>query len=113
MTVRSLPLVDSASHRAPLAATARTVDLRALPVNAVWELTLRCDLACTHCSSRAGRPRSDELTTAEALDVVRQMADLGVLEVTLIGGEAYLHEGWTEIVRAIRAHGMECTMVTG
>jgi len=41
------------------------------------------------------------------------MADVGVLEVTLIGGEAYLHEGWIDIVRAIRERGMECTMVTG
>jgi radical SAM protein with 4Fe4S-binding SPASM domain len=41
------------------------------------------------------------------------MADLGVLEVTLIGGEAYLHEGFADVVRAIRSRGMECTMVTG
>lgn len=41
------------------------------------------------------------------------MADLGVLEVTLIGGEAYLHEGWPDVVRRIRERGMECTMVTG
>ncbi len=102
-----------AHRRVPLADDARPVDRRAKPINAVWELTLRCDLSCKHCSSRAGRPRPDELTTPEALDVVGQMADVGVLEVTLIGGEAYLHEGWTEIVRAIRARGMECTMVTG
>ncbi|MGH7297581.1 MAG: radical SAM protein, partial [Polyangiaceae bacterium] len=91
---------------------ARPAD-RERPRYAVWELTLRCDLACRHCSSRAGRARPDELTTAEALDVVAQMADLGVLEVTLIGGEAYLRDDWTDIVRAIRRRGMECTMVTG
>ena len=62
------------------------------PSIAVWEITLRCDLACRHCGSRAGRERPDELTTSEALDVVRQMADLGVKEVTLIGGEAYLRD---------------------
>jgi MoaA/NifB/PqqE/SkfB family radical SAM enzyme len=41
----------------------------------VWELTLRCDLACDHCGSRAGKARPDELSTDEALDVVRQLAD--------------------------------------
>jgi radical SAM protein with 4Fe4S-binding SPASM domain len=107
------PLAAPAQRRLPLADHARPADRRAKPINAVWELTLRCDLACKHCSSRAGRARPDELTTPEALDAVRQMAELGVLEVTLIGGEAYLHEGWTDVVRAIRAHGMECTMVTG
>ena len=83
------------------------------PAYAVWEITLRCDLACRHCSSRAGSPRGDELSSAEALDVVAQMADLGVGEVTLIGGEAYLRGDWLDIVRAVRARGMRCTMVTG
>jgi radical SAM protein with 4Fe4S-binding SPASM domain len=112
---RDLPLAvpGAAARRLPLAEGARTIDRAAKPINAVWELTLRCDLSCQHCSSRAGRPRPDELTTAEAIDLVDQMADLGVLEVTLIGGEAYLHEGWTDVVRAIRRRGMECTMVTG
>jgi radical SAM protein with 4Fe4S-binding SPASM domain len=107
------PLAPPSPRHLPLAEHVRPVDRRAKPINAVWELTLRCDLACRHCSSRAGRARPDELTTPEAIDVVRQMADLGVLEVTLIGGEAYLHDGWTDVVRAIRRHGMECTMVTG
>jgi radical SAM protein with 4Fe4S-binding SPASM domain len=113
---RRLPLAPRAAparRHLPLAAHARPVDRRARPLYAVWELTLRCDLACAHCSSRAGRARPDELTTPEAIEVARQMADLGVLEVTLIGGEAYLHEGWTDVVRAIRDRGMECTMVTG
>ena len=34
----------------------------------------------------------DELTTEEAIDLVKQMAELGVKEVTLIGGEAYLRD---------------------
>lgn len=74
---------------------------------------MRCDLACRHCGSRAGHARPDELSTSEALDVVDQLASLGVLEVTLIGGEAYLFPGWEEIVRAIRARGMSCAMVSG
>lgn len=82
-------------------------------MHAVWELTLACDLACRHCGSRAGRARPDELTRDEALDLVRQLAELGVKEVTLIGGEAYLCPHWTDVVRAVRAHGMSCALVTG
>jgi MoaA/NifB/PqqE/SkfB family radical SAM enzyme len=62
------------------------------PLYAVWEITLACDLGCRHCGSRAGPRRDTELTTAECLDVVAQMRDLGFREVTLIGGEAYLRE---------------------
>ncbi|MCC6521857.1 MAG: radical SAM protein [Polyangiaceae bacterium] len=81
-------------------------------VHVVWEYTLRCDLACQHCGSRAGRSRERELTTDEALDVVRQVAEMGASEVSLIGGEAYLREDWDVIARAVTDAGMTCTMVT-
>ena len=42
----------------------------------------------------------NELTTAEALAVVRQLAELRVREVALIGGEAYLREDWDTIAQA-------------
>jgi len=112
---RALPLLEpAAAHpRPPLAGETRAVDRAMRPNYAVWELTLACDLSCRHCGSRAGRARPDELTTEEALDLVRQMRALGVQEVTLIGGEAYLHEGWTDVVAEIRRCGMTSTMVTG
>jgi radical SAM protein with 4Fe4S-binding SPASM domain len=109
--MRSLPLIDG--KRLPLAGEARPIDRQLRPILAVWELTLRCDLSCHHCSSRAGRPRSDELSTEEALLLVEQLARLGVLEVTLIGGEAYLRDDWLLIVDALSRRGIECTMVTG
>ncbi|MCA9627572.1 MAG: radical SAM protein, partial [Myxococcales bacterium] len=64
------------------------------PVYCVWELTLACDLGCRHCGSRAKDARAGELTTEECLDVVAQLEELGVREVTLIGGEAYLRDDW-------------------
>ena len=83
------------------------------PTYAVWEVTLRCNQKCRFCGSRAGRPRSDELSTAESIDVVSQLAKMGTREVTLHGGEAYLRPDWLELVRAIRDHGIAPTMVTG
>jgi radical SAM protein with 4Fe4S-binding SPASM domain len=83
------------------------------PVHAVWEITLACDLKCNHCGSRAGTRRPDELSTEECLDVVAQLARLGVREVTIIGGEAYMRKDWLQIIRAIRSHGMLPTMQSG
>ena len=84
-----------------------------VPVHAVWELTLACDLKCHHCGSRAGKRRTNELTTDECLDLVRQLARMGTREVTLIGGEAYLRRDWLQIIREIRDQGMDCTMQSG
>ena len=83
------------------------------PRLAVWELTLKCNLGCKHCGSRAGTSRDYELTTAEALDLVDQLAEVGFREVILIGGEAYLREDWDVIARHIANSGMTCSIVTG
>ncbi|MDB9305033.1 nif11-class peptide radical SAM maturase 3 [Nodularia spumigena CS-591/12] len=80
---------------------------------AVWEITLKCNLACQHCGSRAGHTRTNELSTDEALDLVKQMAEVGIKEVTIIGGEAFLRPDWLEIVQAITEAGMLCGMTTG
>ncbi len=80
---------------------------------AVWEITLKCNLACSHCGSRAGHERTKELSTEEALDLVKQMAEVGIKEVTLIGGEAFLRPDWLEIAKAINDAGMLCGMTTG
>jgi radical SAM protein with 4Fe4S-binding SPASM domain len=93
----------------------RTADDRrsAVPVHVVWEITLACNLKCVHCGSRAGRRRTAELSTAECLDIVRQLAACGTREITLIGGEAYLRRDWLEIAAEIARLGMHCGVQTG
>ncbi|MCW5806167.1 MAG: radical SAM protein [Deltaproteobacteria bacterium] len=86
---------------------------RPFPAYVVWELTLACDHACTHCGSRAGVARDGELTTDEALGVVDQLAAMGTREVVLIGGEAYLHDGFLAIVRALAGRGIAPALTTG
>lgn len=83
------------------------------PAYVVWELTLACDQPCAHCGSRAGPARAHELTTRDALDVVAQLAAMRTREVVLIGGEAYLHDGFLEIASALKAAGIRPTMTTG
>jgi radical SAM protein with 4Fe4S-binding SPASM domain len=87
--------------------------LDCVPVYVVWEITLACNLKCIHCGSRAGHRRAKELTTSEAIDVVRQLAELGTREISIIGGEAFVRKDWLTLVRAIHDHGIDCTMQTG
>ena len=95
--------------------SARITDKNArhTPRYVVWELTLKCDLACRHCGSRAGKARAAELSLDECRDMVRQLAEMGAEEVTLIGGEAYLAPHWLDVVRAISEAGIRCTLTTG
>ncbi len=112
---RQLPIAPHAPparRKLPLA-DARESDRAFQPIYAVWEITLQCDLACRHCGSRAGHERTGELGTAECMDLIRQMAELGVRETTLIGGEAYLRDDWLDIVRELKRVGISPTMTTG
>jgi MoaA/NifB/PqqE/SkfB family radical SAM enzyme len=47
------------------------------------------------------------------LEVADQLCDLGVLEVSLIGGEAFLHPGFLAIVRRLTDRGVLVAMATG
>lgn len=86
---------------------------RPRPVNAVWEITLRCDLACGHCGSRAGRARVGELSGDELMAVADALIRLQTRQVTLIGGEAYLRPEVFDLIRHIADHGVRVAMQTG
>ena len=103
------PLVHTRSRRS-LPARSGAVPTPSL---AVWEFTLACDQACIHCGPRAARARPDELDTEESLALVEQLHAMGVGEISLIGGEAYLRNDFLLIIRRIRELGMVASMATG
>lgn len=78
----------------------------------IWELTLKCNLKCKHCVSSAGPPRANELSTQEALDLCRDLSDLGFKAICLMGGEIFLRKDWDIIVKEIKDLGMNASIVT-
>ncbi len=83
------------------------------PIYAVWEITLRCDHACAHCGSRAAKARPDELDRAQLFEVADALVRLGTREVTLIGGEAYLHPDCEALTAYLTEKGIWVSMQTG
>ena len=88
------------------------IDLR--PRLCVWEITSRCNMRCLHCASDfyGPRKRGSELTTAEALDLCRQLAELGCEKVVLSGGEAILRRDWELIARCLSNLGVATSLIT-
>jgi len=74
---------------------------------------MRCDHACAHCGSRAATARPDELDWSRVEPIMDSLTRLGTREVTLIGGEAYLHPRCTEVVAGLTKRGIRVTMQTG
>lgn len=67
----------------------------------LWEVTHRCALSCAHCciDLEAGRRRAEEeLSTTECFRVVDQLAEMGVLKLTLTGGDPFARSDFLPIL---------------
>jgi radical SAM protein with 4Fe4S-binding SPASM domain len=76
------------------------------------ETTLACPCRCETCGSSAGRPRSEELSTQEWIDVIGALASLGCSRVTLMGGEPLARPDWTDLARAAVERDLDTDLIT-
>jgi len=84
------------------------------PVNLTWEVTLACNLRCRHCLSSSATPAPDELSTAEALELVEQLHQEGVFQVNFGGGEPFMRPDFLQIIDACHERGiMTCISTNG
>ncbi|MCK5131406.1 MAG: radical SAM protein [Candidatus Sabulitectum sp.] len=77
-----------------------------------WELTLGCTLNCIHCGSRAGKARPNELSLSECFSVADELVALGCKELTMIGGEVFLFNGWDRLSEYLSDKGLSVNIVT-
>ncbi|AZM56710.1 pyrroloquinoline quinone biosynthesis protein PqqE [Streptomyces sp. WAC 01529] len=77
------------------------------------ELTHGCPLRCAYCSNPMElTDRRAELSADQWADVLRQAADLGVVQTHLSGGEPLLRRDLAEIVAAADSAGIHTQLVT-
>lgn len=79
---------------------------------AVVEITNACNLRCPHCASTSGCRREAELSLAELTQVMKDLAEIGCGQVTLLGGEFVLRRDWPEVARAVKDNGMVLQIIT-
>ena len=88
------------------------VQVKYYPRQAVWEMTLRCNMNCMHCGSKAGTAREKELSTEECLNIADQLIGMGCEFITLIGGEIFLKKDWEKIARRFVDNGVYTNIIT-
>ena len=80
------------------------------PYSASLELTYQCNLACSFCYNPIQRknqgrkdppppPAGPPLTYDEIIHLLDQLKEMGILYLTLTGGEAFLHPRFWDIAR--------------
>jgi pyrroloquinoline quinone biosynthesis protein E len=83
------------------------------PVGLLAELTHRCPLQCPYCSNPLEMDRvNSELTTAQWQDVMRQAAELGILQIHLSGGEPAVRKDLEDIVEVAAKAGLYTNLIT-
>jgi AdoMet-dependent heme synthase len=79
--------------------TAKALRLN-VPLAVQLDITYRCNERCVHCY--LDHHDHGEMTTAEILRLIDEMAEAGVLTLTLSGGEIFLRKDFFEIVEHAR-----------
>lgn len=83
------------------------------PVGLLAELTHRCPLQCPYCSNPLALERvANELPADVWVDVLKQAADLGVLQLHLSGGEPTVRRDLEEIVTGAAKAGLYTNLIT-
>ena len=79
----------------------------------VWNVGRRCNLHCVHCySDSANRAYEGELTTAEGIALLDDLAAFGVPVLLLSGGEPLMRPDLFELIAHARSRGLRTTLST-
>jgi len=79
-----------------------------------WNITDRCNLNCIHCYNRSGIgcQTEGELTTAEALDLIDDLAGMGIPLILFTGGEPLMREDIWELAQHAGKKGIKMALST-
>jgi radical SAM protein with 4Fe4S-binding SPASM domain len=81
-------------------------------LHATIELTHRCNLSCPHCCIITTENAKDELTYDEIISVFDQLSEMGILFLTLTGGEVTVRRDFLNITRAATTRRFVVTLKT-
>ena len=79
----------------------------------VWNVTQRCNLKCLHCYAQATVEEApDELSTAEGMTLLEDLAAFGAPVVLFSGGEPLMRPDLTQLIQKAVSLGMRAVIST-
>lgn len=91
---------------------AKAAVTREVPVYAHFGITHRCDLTCKMCGIWRYGNKKEELSIDEIKEVAARMRRLGVVQVSIGGGEPFAYEEIEEAAKAFVDEGLNLRLLT-
>lgn len=87
-----------------------------IPLNMTFELTPLCNFNCVMCyvhlNEKDAKQQGRILTADEWLEIARQAKDMGTLELSLTGGEPFVHPEFWKIYAQLNRMGFLITILS-
>jgi Fe-coproporphyrin III synthase len=79
----------------------------------VWNFTRQCNLKCLHCYASAnGSKSSGEMTTAQGMEFIRDIASFGAPVILFSGGEPVMRKDLFQLAGFARSRGLRVAIST-
>lgn len=79
----------------------------------VWNTTQKCNLKCIHCYARSDRKNySEELSTEQGKNLIKNLADFGVPVLLFSGGEPLMRKDIFELAEYAKDAGLRIVLST-
>lgn len=74
--------------------------------SAHWSITGKCNFRCRHCLVSAPNSHHPELPLEDCMKIIDQMAQCGIHQVDITGGEPFVRRDYEEIFKALSKRGI-------
>ena len=71
-----------------------------------WSVTGACNLRCRHCFMSAPSAKHGNPSYEELISVADQLAECGIFQVSLTGGEPLIRKDFPDLVKALKERGI-------
>ncbi|MFQ5822470.1 MAG: radical SAM/SPASM domain-containing protein [bacterium] len=82
------------------------------PLKAEWEVINTCNAKCTTCLHWKNKPDSSILSTSEGKNLIKQLAESGLLKLCITGGEPLLRKDLNELIYFANGQGLSISLIS-
>ncbi len=82
------------------------------PIKAAWEVDYLCNARCRTCECWQAAPDARVLSTAEGMDLIKQLAENGVMNLCFTGGEPLLRKDIFELIACAKRHHLATALMS-